>query len=184
MKISGGGGNIILNPKFVVLDGSQVFAKAKKGAGGNINLTTTGVYNFTGEAIAEIINASSEFGVDGLVTIATPDNNSDEAMFALPATIFDASALLDKPCGQRLAENLSHFIVAASEGTSNEPDDLLSSGLLLSKPAITFSSATKNETISLYPLMALLTEGKTQEERISSSTHYVRYEMRNPIFLF
>jgi filamentous hemagglutinin family protein len=160
----GGGGNIILNPKFVVLDGSQVFAKAKKGAGGNINLTTTGVYNFTGEAIAEIINASSEFGVDGLVTIATPDNNSDEAMFALPATIFDASALLDKPCGQRLAENLSHFIVAASEGTSNEPDDLLSSGLLLSKPAMTVSSATKNETISLYPLMALLTECKTQEK--------------------
>ncbi len=139
----GGGGNIILNPKFVVLDGSQVFAKAKKGAGGNINITTTGVYNFTDEAIAEIINASSEFGVDGLVTIATPDNNSDEAMFALPATLFDASTLLDKPCGQRLAENLSHFIVSASEGTSNEPDDLLRSGLLLSKQAMTVSSDSK-----------------------------------------
>ncbi len=129
----GGGGNIVLNPKFVVLDGSQVFAKAKKGAGGNINITTTGVYNFSGETIAEIINASSEFGVDGIITIATPDNNSDEGMFALPATLLDVSALLDTPCGQRVAENLSSFIVTTNAGTPNAANDLLSSGPLLSE---------------------------------------------------
>jgi len=154
----GGGGNITLNPKFVVLDDSQVFAKAKKGAGGNINITTTGVYNFTGEAIAQIINASSEFGVDGVVTIATPDNNSDEGMFALPATLFDASALLDTPCGQRIAENLSSFVVIASEGTPNAPNDLLPSGPLLSEPTSKVSEPTAKSTKARStPRIALLT---------------------------
>jgi filamentous hemagglutinin family protein len=172
----GGGGNITLNPKFVVLDDSQVFAKAKKGAGGNINITTTGVYNFTGEAIAQIINASSEFGVDGVVTIATPDNNSDEGMFALPATLFDASALLETPCGQRIAENLSSFVVIASEGTPNAADDLLPSGPLLSEPTSKVSSPTaKNTKARSTPRIALLTgcnpnlarEDSTKESNIS-----------------
>jgi len=172
----GGGGNITLNPKFVVLDDSQVFAKAKKGAGGNINITTTGVYNFTGEAIAQIINASSEFGVDGVVTIATPDNNSDEGMFALPATLFDASALLETPCGQRIAENLSSFVVIASEGTPNAPDDLLPSGPLLSEPTSKVSSPrSKSTKARSTPRIALLTgcnpnlarEDSTKESNIS-----------------
>jgi len=49
----GGGGNITASPEFVVLSGAQIFAKAKKGKGGNIDVTTTGIYNFTGEAVED-----------------------------------------------------------------------------------------------------------------------------------
>ena len=130
----GGGGNITANPEFFVLDNAQMFAKAKKGKGGNINVTTTGIYNFTGEAIEKIINASSEFGVDGVVVIDTPDNGAEEGLFALPTTLFDASALMDTPCGQRVAEESpSRFILVPSEGAANAVADLFASGPLLSQ---------------------------------------------------
>jgi filamentous hemagglutinin family protein len=129
----GGGGNITASPQFVILDNAQMFAKAKKGEGGNINVTTTGIYNFTGEAIEEIINASSEFGVDGVVVIDTPDNGAEEGIFALPAALFDASTIMNTPCGQRVAENPSRFVLVQSEGAANAVSDLFASGPLLSQ---------------------------------------------------
>jgi hypothetical protein len=129
----GGGGNITANTEFIVLDGGRMFAKAKKGKGGNINVTTTGIYNFTGEAIEKIINASSEFGVDGVVVIETPDNGAEEGLFVLPAALFDASTFMNTPCGQRVAENISRFVLVPSEGAANAVADLFASGPLLSQ---------------------------------------------------
>ena len=129
----GGGGNITASPQFIVLENAQMFAKAKKGKGGNINVTTTGIYNFTGEAIEKIINASSEFGVDGVVVIDTPDNGAEEGIFALPAALFDANTFMNTPCGQRVAENISRFVLVPSEGAANAVTDLLASGPLLSQ---------------------------------------------------
>ena len=139
----GGGGNITLKPEFIVLDGSQIFAKAKKGQGGNINVTTTGIYNFTGESIENVINASSEFGVDGVVTISTPDNNTDEGLIVLPATFFDASALIDTPCSQKMAENLSRFVILEKEGLPSTPDEFLPSGLP-SFNSVSFEASTSS----------------------------------------
>lgn len=122
----GGGGNILFQPKFVILDGSQIFAKAKKGRGGNIGIVTTGVYNFTYEAIAKVINASSEMGVDGVVTITTPDQSAVEGLFALPASMLDVTGLMKTPCGQR--DNSSSFVLLEREGTPTPPNDFLASG--------------------------------------------------------
>ncbi|MDM8560689.1 filamentous hemagglutinin N-terminal domain-containing protein [Candidatus Parabeggiatoa sp. HSG14] len=134
----GGGGNVTANPEFVVLDNSQVFAKAKRGKGGNINVTTTSIYNFTGEPVGQIINASSEFGVDGVVVIDTPDNSAEEGLFALPTTLFDASAWMDTPCNQRIAENVSRFIVTEREGAPSSYTDFLPS-----TPSLSHFSETK-----------------------------------------
>jgi len=124
----GSGGNVNASPQFVVLDNSQIFAKAKKGKGGNINVTTTGIYNFTGEPIEEIINASSEFGVDGIVVVNSPDTDVSGQLLVLPKEFIDISAQLQSPCNSRMAENPSSFTITNSEGTPNSPDDLLPSG--------------------------------------------------------
>ncbi|MFK5971165.1 MAG: filamentous hemagglutinin N-terminal domain-containing protein [Candidatus Marithrix sp.] len=129
----GGGGNITVNPKFIILNGSTIFAKAKKGQGGNISITTTGLYDFIDEPIETIINASSEFGMDGIVTVKTPDNNSEEGLFSLPTALFDASKFMNTPCAQKIATNISSFIFTPSEGTSNAIDDVLPSGIMLTK---------------------------------------------------
>jgi filamentous hemagglutinin family protein len=154
----GNGGNLTVSPKFVIVDNSQVFAKAKKGAGGNIEVTTTGIYNFTGEPIAEIISASSEFGVDGVVTINTPDNSSQEGIFTLPANFFDATALMNSPCGQRVAENLSSFVIVESEGTQVVYNDLLPSGPLLTK-SLNLTTRTAMERQNLTMKEAFLFSG-------------------------
>jgi large exoprotein involved in heme utilization and adhesion len=160
----GGGGNLTLKPNFIVLDGSQIFAKAKKGAGGNIN--TTGVYNFTGEPIGQIINASSEFGVDGEVTISTPDGNAVEGIFALPATFMDASGLIDTPCDQRVAENLSSLVLVQSEGSTNAAGDLFASGPLLVQIDKPVASSQKTQRTQTHrPLrLALLTGCQTHSK--------------------
>ncbi|MDM8567208.1 filamentous hemagglutinin N-terminal domain-containing protein [Candidatus Halobeggiatoa sp. HSG11] len=148
----GGGGNIIANPEFVVLNNATIFAKAKKGSGGNIDVTTTGIYNFTYEPIEEVINASSEFGTDGIVTIKTPDNNADEGLFSLPTTLFDASKFINTPCAQKVATNISSFILVPSEGTSNATGDMLSSGIMLSelqKPSVTAKYNNNLPTLAL-----------------------------------
>ena len=161
----GGGGNITASPEFVVLSGAQIFAKAKKGKGGNIDVTTTGIYNFTEEAIEEIINASSEFGVDGVVIINTPDNTATEGFFALPSAVFDASALMNTPCSERVAENLSRFLLIPSQGTSNAVTDLFASGPLLFKAlpvSVKTNTAQQDKrapTRKAYPLVAALVSG-------------------------
>ncbi len=143
----GGGGNITVNPEFIIFDDSTVFAKAKKGQGGNISITTTGIYDFVDEPIETIINASSEFGMDGIVTVKTPDNNSQEGLFSLPTTLFDASKFINTPCAQKVATNLSSFILTPSEGTSNAVGDVLPSGIILSKlqkPSLTTNNRNHN----------------------------------------
>jgi filamentous hemagglutinin family protein len=93
----GQGGNITLKPELLVLSNSQITAQAQQGQGGHIKITTTGLYNLTSEPLAEIINASSEFGLDGEVTITTPDQDAAEGMFVLPSR-FSQSLQLSSPC--------------------------------------------------------------------------------------
>ncbi len=157
---SGGGGNIHLDPEFIILDGSEIIAKAKRGKGGNIDITTTGIYNFSGEPIKQVINASSKFNQDGIVTINTPDNNGEEGLIVLPSNFVDASALLDTPCSHRIAENMSSFMMVPTEGITNAPNDLLSNPALLLKPSpLNTVVATKKPetTAAAKPSMVALT---------------------------
>ncbi len=129
----GNGGNITLRPEFIVLNKGKIFAKAKQGAGGNINVLTNGIYNFNMLAISDVISASSEFGLDGIVAIDTPDENSAESLYIMSTNFSDASGLLNTPCGHRIATNLSSFIVKVSEGTPSSFADYLPSGPLLAE---------------------------------------------------
>ncbi len=171
----GGGGNITLNPQFVVVDGSQVFAKAKKGRGGNIDITTTGVYNFTGEVITKIINASSEMGVDGVVTISTPDQSADEGLLVLSTNLLDVSGLMKTPCSQQVAENISSFLMVDHEGAPTATNDLQPSGVFFSKKFLADASSGKKVTRSLqiasthptHPMVVLMTECKNKRPKTS-----------------
>ena len=93
--IGGDGGNITLTPEFIVLDNSRIKADASKGNGGHIQITTTGIYSFSGEPIEEIITASSELGIDGEIEIDSPDMNLDEFLI-LPGTFLDISAFMGR----------------------------------------------------------------------------------------
>ncbi len=169
---NGNGGNITLNPEFIVLDGGKIIARAVGGNGGNINITTTGIYKFPPESKSPI-DASSQYGLDGIVLVDSPETNISEQFLVLPKDFIDADAQLPSPC--RIAENRSHFVVLESEGAPVSPDDLLPSGPLLS--SIENSRKTMNGTTVQIQKTADLSKCRpSKRARTTTKSHRTRKE--------
>ncbi|BAP54942.1 large exoprotein containing haemagglutination activity domain [Thioploca ingrica] len=119
----GNGGNMILKPQFLVLNNSRIQANAFQGKGGNIDITTTGIYNLSAEPIANVITASSQLGIDGEITIHSPENDATEGLITLPTPFIDASALLHPGCQIQDVGELSTFNYRTDrEGMPITPD--------------------------------------------------------------
>ena len=116
----GDGGNITLNPKFIVLDDSKIIAQAASGDGGNININTTGLYDFS----ASIIDASSKFGLNGRVSINSPEIDISGDLLVLPKNILGGANLLNNRCASLSKENLSRFIITIRDVMPPGPEDL------------------------------------------------------------
>ncbi|MCP4696673.1 MAG: filamentous hemagglutinin N-terminal domain-containing protein [Gammaproteobacteria bacterium] len=129
---NGDGGNIAFTPEFVVLNNSQIIAKAVGGDGGNIDITTTGIYNFSRGPLGDYINASSQFGVDGVVAVNSPDVNVSETLVVLPANYIDAAKWIKDTCTAQ-AMRSSSFVTAERDGVPNPQSDLTPSGPLLTQ---------------------------------------------------
>jgi large exoprotein involved in heme utilization and adhesion len=96
----GAGGNIFIDPTFVILeDGSRIVANAFGGSGGNIRIIAAYFLN----TLDTLVDASSQLGVPGTVSIAAPNNNLSTQIKVLPATFFDASQLVREACSSRYA---------------------------------------------------------------------------------
>ncbi len=123
------GGNITIdNLTFIVLNNGQIKAQANKGHGGDIRISAEQFITSSNS----VISASSKLGLDGNIEITSPDMNMEGFLVVLSDDVMDISHLMKTPCGQRLGENLSSFVVNPSEGSHSSPDDLLPSGPLLS----------------------------------------------------
>jgi filamentous hemagglutinin family protein len=116
----GDGGNITLHPEFIVLDNSKIIAQAVSGDGGNINIKTTGLYKFS----ESLINASSQFGLDGIVSIDSPDIDISDDLLVLPKKILGGANLLNNRCAGFSRENLSRFLITIRDVAPPTPEDL------------------------------------------------------------
>jgi large exoprotein involved in heme utilization and adhesion len=127
----GGGGNIgIARPEFVVLQGSQIIANAFGGPGGNIDIVA-------GQLIADpfsVIEASSELGIDGNVTVDAPNPDVGSNLVVLPETFLDAARLLQPNCGAARA-GLSSLVEVGRGGLPADPDGYLPSSTGIAAPA-------------------------------------------------
>jgi filamentous hemagglutinin family protein len=103
------GGNIDIDPVFVLIfpptgpNGSDIIAKAERGNGGKINISTQGLFGtaqrkFSNGNRSNDIDASSEFGASGQVQInGIVDPNQGVAQ--IPETVVDPNALVaQSPC--------------------------------------------------------------------------------------
>ncbi|MEK7990525.1 MAG: hypothetical protein VSS52_005920, partial [Thiotrichaceae bacterium] len=99
----GNGGNITLNSRFTVLHDSSIIARAYGGDGGNIDIVTRSLYKMLPNFSP--IDASSRFGLDGVVTISTPDVGSDEGLLVLPEGFIKADIILAKACGAETSQS-------------------------------------------------------------------------------
>ncbi|MEO8137291.1 MAG: filamentous hemagglutinin N-terminal domain-containing protein, partial [Betaproteobacteria bacterium] len=119
---AGGGGNIFIDPQFVLLQNSQVIANAFGGPGGNIHIVA-------GQLIADpttVISASSALGIDGAVNIDAPDTDVSAGLAILPAAYLDASSLLRAGCSAARA-GLSSLVEVGRGGLPPDPDGYLPS---------------------------------------------------------
>jgi large exoprotein involved in heme utilization and adhesion len=118
------GGNITIDPQFVILQNSQIIAQANAGSGGAINIIA-GV--FLADP-ASIVDASSTLGVSGTVNIQSPLQNVGGRLTPLSQQFSSAAALLAQQCAARAADGkFSTFVVAGREGLPVEPGGFLAS---------------------------------------------------------
>ena len=119
---AGGGGDITLAARLVALNDAVVRANADAGDGGNISISAG---NFLATPNA-VIDASANTGIDGVVTIDSPEVNVEAGLANLQTEFLAASTLLRPSCAVRGTETESgSFVVAARRGVPRSPEDLI-----------------------------------------------------------
>jgi len=121
----GNGGNITIDPNVVVLQNSQVIAQAVQGAGGNITITTP---LFLADQTS-LVSASSQFGLNGTVTIQSPTSNLSGSLGPLTSKPSQAQSLLTQRCAALANGQASSFVVAGREQLPADPGTWLTSPL-------------------------------------------------------
>ena len=121
------GGNITIDPQFVILEGSQIIANAFEGRGGNIQIQAQQA--FLADPASQV-SASSALGINGQVDIQAPVTSISGAVAPLPQSFAQPAELLRTRCVGRLREGaVSRFVVGGRDGVPLEPGSLLLSPL-------------------------------------------------------
>ncbi|CAN1212732.1 hypothetical protein TUMEXPCC7403_21175 [Tumidithrix helvetica PCC 7403] len=131
----GNGGNININAGFIIGvkgENSDIFANAFKGNGGNVNITTNGIYGLEFRPLLTSfsdITASSQFGLNGTVSITTPGLDPSRGLTNLPVNLADPSKQVSQSCaiGGKLANRDNRFTISGRGGLPKSPTDELSS---------------------------------------------------------
>ena len=108
---TGNGGNLTLNAETIVaLDRSAIVANSVGGNGGKVAIAATGLLLSPNSRIT----ASSQLGVDGVVTVNTPDIDTAAGLLELTQEAIDIASLIDRnPCYQ---SRDSSFTIVGREG--------------------------------------------------------------------
>ena len=123
---TGGGGSVNIDPQYVILLNSQILANAVQGPGGNISITT----NFLLSDANSVISASSQFGVNGPITIQSPNAPISGHIQPLGKTPLIATSLLNQRCASLAGGEFSSFTVAGRDSLPTEPGGWLASPLV------------------------------------------------------
>jgi hypothetical protein len=125
------GGNITIDPQFVLLQNSQIVARAFQGQGGKIDIQAQQAF-LADPASLVSASASSKLGIDGQVDIRAPVKSISGVLAPLPQAFASAATLLRSPCAARLHEGtVSTLVERGRDGVPATPDGVLPSRLPL-----------------------------------------------------
>lgn len=108
---SGGGGNVFLDPQWVILDHSRIVANAFYGPGGNIHISA-GQFLRSGDSV---VDASSRFGLNGNILVQSPETNILGKTKILAAQYRDPATLFRTPCAARYAQGESSLAIRTAK---------------------------------------------------------------------
>jgi filamentous hemagglutinin family protein len=118
------GGNITIDPQYVILNDSQIIANAYEGKGGNIRIIAD-VFLASPESI---VDASSALGIDGTVDIRAPITSISGTLAPMQGNFLSTEMLLRDRCIARIrGEKYSSFVVRGRDGLPIRPGSVLPS---------------------------------------------------------
>lgn len=121
---SGDSGKIFIDPNEVVVqNNSMILSQAMHGRGGDITITTPRFLQDT----TSLVDASSQFGPSGKVTIQSSISNLSGTVAQLASKPSEIQALLQSRCVALAGGEQSTFIVAGRDALPSEPGGWLSS---------------------------------------------------------
>lgn len=109
--------------EFVILNNSDITAKADYGDGGAIFIITD---NYM-KAEDSTVDASSKRGNDGTVRIEAPDTDVSSGLTLLPGNYMDVTRWMKKACAARSGETASRFVISGQDAVAVEFEDWLPS---------------------------------------------------------
>ncbi len=157
------GGNISVDPEFIILQNSQILANAFAGQGGNIALVAT---NAVLVDPFSKVDASSALGVSGSVDIQAPIQNLSGTIAPLPEETTPVTTLYGARCTAGQGGNFSTFVNSKAESLSSAPGTFLSSPLLapsVQASPTTNASNTHQDSVMLTASFAPLVLGQSSE---------------------
>lgn len=119
-----GGGNINLDPEFIILQNSQILAKAVAGQGGNIDLVASKAVLLDAQST---LDASSQTGISGSVTIESPIQVLSGTIAPLPSTPVNVATLYASRCVAGEGGHFSTFVDSKSDSVMPTPGTFLAS---------------------------------------------------------
>lgn len=148
------GGNININSDFVVAfpsqpDGNDIIAIAEQGTGGKIDITAESLLGIDpGKAISgnenNDIDASSEFGLDGSVTINVLDLKPTQELREIPENITDSIQTAAQACQGDLSSKSSSLVMRGKgQILQQSTEPLNSEAILVGRDADTHSQQSK-----------------------------------------
>ena len=181
------GGNVNIDTDFVVAfpntlggNGSDIIASAAEGDGGKISINAESIFGIQeGQAIegnnTNEFDASSDFGLDGTVSITTPDVNALQGATELPSNIVVPEQTTSQACqANRETQAANRLIINGKGGIPPTPFEPLNSAY------ISINGKNTNELTSISPQAIPTAQGdiipargvvKTKDGRIILSAH-------------
>jgi filamentous hemagglutinin family protein len=138
------GGNILIDPVFVILRESSILATANAGNGGNIDIQA-GSFIIDADSV---IDASSQTGLDGRITIDTV-NNIYGSVLLLETPAMAVPDVITQKCVAAAFRDRSSLTVEQRESHAWSPEDYLPSPLREASAASVAASSSDECRFSL-----------------------------------
>ena len=138
------GGNIDIDTEFIIAFPNQnndIIAGAEQGNGGNINITAESLFGIEERPLnpnTNDINASSQFGLDGTISIFTPDVDAIRGATELPSNVIKPEQSLTQACqSDRISGKVSGLNIKGKGGVPPEPIEPMNSDAILVNGKVT-----------------------------------------------
>ena len=125
------GGNINLDPDFIILTNSDILARAGVGQGGQIQLTANVVL---ADPFSNISASAGPAGISGTVSIRAPIQNLSGTIAPLPEDLVKGAQFYASRCAAQKGGKLSSFVYHKVPVLPVQPGDFMNSHIVWTEP--------------------------------------------------